>query len=84
MVMRSDVATGFPQGRHMETNMAKKQMPAAQPSLGDLAHAGMRHLDASGRQSVSVQQQAVEFAELADEGPTARSPRPYNTNKFTR
>lgn len=86
MVMRSDSSTSAPQGTTMARTKklapsAAPQLPAAAPPhhhshLGSAAHAGMRHLAASGQQSVSVAQ--VDFAELADEGPTARAPRPVN------
>lgn len=81
MVMRSDISTSFPQGK---PTMAKKKAPAASASptahhvgIGQAAHAGMRHLATSGQQAVSVAN-PVDFAELQDEGPTARAPRPVN------
>lgn len=86
--MRTDIATAFPAGRKMETPMpmAKKQAPVPQQphhvTMGDAAHLGMRHLSATGMQAVAVAEQAIDFAELQDEGPTARAPRPHNSNRF--
>lgn len=69
--------------------MAKKKAGDAGASrahhvvMGDAAHAGMRHLASTGQQAVAVQGD-VDFAELQDEGPTARAPRPVNSNRFNR
>lgn len=41
---------------------------------GEAAHRAMKHLGATGQQSVAVDPTVV-FAELQDEGPTARAPR---------
>lgn len=83
MVMRSD---SFPAGGALVgrphnargSDMAKKTpAPASHAeAVGGAAHAAMRQLSATGVQSVHVDP-ALSFAELQDEGPTARDPRTY-------
>jgi hypothetical protein len=80
MVMRTDVnAAGPGLGA---TNAADATREAGVPHplaqhpavVGAAAHAGMRHLSVTGQQSCHVDPASV-FAELQDEGPTARAPR---------
>ena len=63
--------------------MAKPKTTAVPAShaqvMGGAAHAAMNQLRATGTQVVHTSDKDNGFAELQDEGPTARDPNPYAT-----